>query len=172
LNWKIKAFIQNILSKSRVGDRINHLYGSMQKNYYTRGVDYGFKEIFLKLNLIDFNGKSSIFPRDAALELGTGYFLVQPIILSLLGWKKIFTVDITHDIFYKALKQQITLLCQEGYLDKIKKHSAFKPDEFDSLVIALKKLNSLSTILELLNITYIAPYKFEEVADYDIKFDL
>lgn len=176
MNWKIKAFIQGLLSTSRIGDRINHLYGSLQKTYYPKGVDYNFQELFTKLRLIEsFNNNNTSTDRNFlnknALEIGTGYFLVQPIVLKLLGWNKIVTIDITHDIFLRAVQRQLKLLLQDKYLLQIMKLSELDTSQFNDIVNKLKDANSLDHILKACNITYIAPYKFDDIQKDDMKFD-
>jgi len=173
LNWKVKAILQKMLSTSRIGDKINHLYGSMQKNYYSNGVRYGFKQLFFKLDSI--NSHQASFkdtPDKTALEIGTGYFIVQPIILRLLGWQKIITVDITRDVNFKAFKRQLEYLLHDPYISEIKKLSRLDSNEFNSIIQALKTSINLDLILKKCNITYLAPYNFEDIESYGIKFDL
>jgi hypothetical protein len=129
-----------------------------------------------KLDLVQSTGNPPEFNRDnmlnkVALEIGTGYFLVQPIILKLLGWEKIVTVDISHDIFSQALKKQINLLLQDKYLLKIKALSVLHEKQFDSMVNQLKKSTSLNEVLNICNITYIAPYTVEDLRKCGFKFD-
>src|SRR5262245_33616544 len=97
MHWKIKAFIQKVLSYSTMSDRINHLNALSGRHYYSNGVTYHFREFFQKFNLIKGFDKQS-FPKRNALEIGTGYFMVEPIIVSLLGFREIFTVDISKDV--------------------------------------------------------------------------
>ena len=167
MNWKVKALLQKILSKSRLGDRINHLHGSLKKNYYPDGVEYGVNELFLKLDHI---ADSEFHPHNA-LEIGTGYFLVQPIVLNLLGWKRIVTVDITRDVFDSALNEQKELLLHDKYLSKIKSRSSLQTEDFTRLINELRAVHSLDSILKLCDITYIAPYSFEDVDRLGITFD-
>ena len=155
-----------------MGDRINHLYGSLQKNYYSDGVKYGFNELFFKLDLINnFQPAFNSNLNKNALEIGTGYFIVQPIILKLLGWEKILTVDITRDINYKAVRRQLHYLLQDSYISKIKKLSTLDSYEFSNIVEVLKISKTLDHILEKCNIIYLAPYNFEDIEAYGIKFD-
>lgn len=161
-----------MLAANRIGDRINHLHGSLKKNYYSNGVEYGFNELFLKLNLIELAEDDAGINRKNALEIGTGYFLIQPIILKLLGWNRIITLDITRDLFYSAVRKQISLLLQEKYLSKIRKSSRLAPGELNNLLRKLKEAKSLEQVTEICNIIYIAPYDFDDIARYELKFNL
>ena len=42
-----------------------------------------------------------------ALKKGTRYSIISPILLSLLGFHKVITVDITEDIIFLTFKKQI-----------------------------------------------------------------
>jgi hypothetical protein len=169
--WKIKAILQKILSSSTLGDKINHLYGSIQKDYYAKGVEYGFNELFNKLDLLDSSEKEFRWLGKNALEIGTGYFLVQPIILKLLGWNQIITVDITRDISFNSVKKQLRILLQERYLSKIRIHSDHKGEHFENLVKQLNEALSLDQVLKTCSISYIAPYEFEDIHRHGLKFD-
>ena len=117
MNWIIKAALQKILAANRVGDRINHFYGSFQRNYYPDSVEYGFKELLMNLELVEsFGHPFKNLMEKEVLEIGTGYSLVQSVILKLIGWHGIMTVDITRDIFFKAVEKQLKYLLQDKIL--------------------------------------------------------
>ena len=161
-----------MLAANSVGDRVNHLYGSLQKSYYSNGVEYGFNELFLKLDLVESAEDDASLNCKNALEIGTGYFLIQPIILKLLGWNRIITVDITRDLFNHAVRKQVAFLLQEKYLSKIRKSSRLTSSELNNLLRELKEVKSLEQICEICNIIYIAPYDFDDIARYGLKFNL
>ncbi|MFZ5516796.1 MAG: hypothetical protein ACOY90_09175 [Candidatus Zhuqueibacterota bacterium] len=171
MNWKIKACLQKLLSKSRIGDRVNHLNALMSKDYDFNFVDYHFKEVFRKIDLMNQHNGSTKKDK-IALELGTGYFLIEPIILSLLGFKKIVTVDITPDLKFKAVKRQIKYLGNDKYLNKIKKNSVLNDIEQKRIFYNLEKAESLEKIFNICNIKYIAPYKLDDIEILNLNFDL
>jgi hypothetical protein len=171
LHWKVKAILQKILATNSIGDRVNHLHGSLKKNYYSNGVEYGFNELFRKLDLIESAEDDAGINCNNALEIGTGYFLIQPIILKLLGWNRIITVDITRDLFNSAVRKQLSFLLEEKYLSKIRKSSRLDTSDFNNLLRALKEAKSLEQVLEICNIIYIAPYDFDDIDDYELKFN-
>jgi hypothetical protein len=170
VNWKIKALMQKILALNRVGDKINHVNALLSKDYYSGGVRYHFNELFNKLDLIGWNGTKSN-PLNHILEFGTGYFLIQLIILRLLGSKLLVSVDVTRDLHYNAVKQQFKHLFSQSNVDKIKERSALMPHEIDYLTNKLQNASSLAQILKLCNIIYKAPYELNDLDDLGNQYD-
>lgn len=170
MNWKLKAILQKILSQSRVGDKINHWNAASGKDYYPNGVTYHFHEFFQKFDLVKNFTKESFQNRNA-LEIGTGYFMVEPLLLSLLGFRQIFTVDISKDVTLKTVRRTLNYLFTEKYLGVIKKHSSVISEEIDKQVQMINQSHSLEELLWQSRITYIAPYQFGELQQPDIRFD-
>ena len=61
-----------------------------------------------------------------ALEIGTGYSLISSVVLSLLGFQKVITVDITKDIQFSTYKKQVSYLEHPEILKLISSKSVFK----------------------------------------------
>ena len=106
MNWKIKAILQKILSKSKLGDHLNHIPVTLNKNYHKNVVIYQTYECLRKFNL----SSTNLSAKKIALEIGTGYSLIASTVLSLLGFHEVITVDITYDIKFKTFKKQIHYL--------------------------------------------------------------
>ncbi|WAC03768.1 hypothetical protein N7U66_10310 [Lacinutrix neustonica] len=102
MNWKVKAFLQKILSTTPLGDYLNHLPATLNRNHHYHVTLYQTHECVRKFSYCNIDLSS----HKTALEIGTGYSLVSSIILSLLGFQKIVTVDITKDIKFSTYKKQ------------------------------------------------------------------
>jgi hypothetical protein len=167
MNWKIKALLQKILSLTRLGDTINHIPATFNKNYHFNVTLYQTHECIRKFNYcnLDFSKNNT------ALEIGTGYSLISSIILALLGFKKIITVDITKDIKLSTLKKQVSYLDQPEILELISSKSIFSKQQLITKIKALKKIDALKTLFSLLNITYITPYTFNTILKHETKFN-
>jgi hypothetical protein len=170
MNWKLKAILQKILSQSRVGDKINHWNAASGKDYYPNGITYHFSEFFQKFRLVNNFTKES-FPNRNALEIGTGYFMVEPLLLSLLGFKQVFTVDISKDVTLKTVRRTLDYLFTEKYLEEIKKHSSMSPEEIEKQIQMINQSHSLEELLRQSRIVYIAPYQSGELVLPDMRFD-
>lgn len=170
MDWRIKAGFQKILSKSRIGDKINHLSALIDSKYYTNGSVYHYHECLRKYRLVKNNLSEN--KNKTALEIGTGYFLIEPIVLKLIGFEKIITIDVAQDLNFKAVKKQIDLLTnKKEFIDEIKKISILASSEIDLLLTQIQNKNSLQQLLEILNISYIAPYQLQQIEQQNIKFD-
>ncbi|HYV92469.1 MAG TPA: class I SAM-dependent methyltransferase [Chitinophagales bacterium] len=92
--WILKATVQKIISCLPFSHRINFLF----QKYITRGVDLT-DEYFedrlehLRQHLHYFEEYSS-GEKKSAVELGTGWYPIIPVAMSLYGFEKIFSLDI------------------------------------------------------------------------------
>jgi hypothetical protein len=168
MNWKIKASLQIFLSKSKIGDKLNHIPATFQKNYHNYVFWYQASECIRKFK----EGKIILNKEinSNALEIGTGYSLISPIVLFLLGFKSIVTVDITKDISFKTFKKQSKFLDSEQFLETIAAQSIFNREEIENKIILINRAQNFETLFRLTNITYIAPYKFEDIEKLSISF--
>lgn len=167
MNWKIKASLQKILAFTTIGDRLNHIPATLNKKYHYNVTLYQTCECIRKFknSTLDFSKKR------AALEIGTGYSLISSVVLSLIGFEKIITVDITKDINFSTFKKQINHLESSDVLEKITATSVFSEKEILEKIRLIKQKKSLESLFEQLNIIYIAPYNFEDIDKYKIEFD-
>jgi hypothetical protein len=167
MHWKVKALLQKILATTRLGDQLNHIPATINKNYHYNVVHYQTYECVRKFahTAVDLS-KEKI-----ALEIGTGYSLIASVVLSLLGFHKVITVDITKDVRFKTFKKQAAYFTHSDVLPLIQEHSIFSEKELLQKIEHIKKSNSLEELLSTLNITYIAPYNFEELLKIASKFD-
>lgn len=159
MNWKIKATIQKTLSIAKIGDRLNHVAVKLNKNYHSNVFLYQTHECLRKVN--DCN---LIIKEEAtALEIGTGYSILSAIVLSLIGFKKIITVDITNDIKFSSFRKQIQYLDSASFLKKIISKSVYSEQDIREKIKNIKKTPSLKSLFSYLNIIYVAPYNFEDI---------
>ena len=120
MHWKIKATLQKILSFSNLGDVLNHIPSTLNSNYHKNVFKYQFFECVRKFDQISLNLKAK--PR-TALEIGTGYSIIAPIILFLLGFDKILTIDITNDISFRTFKKQFKEITTNEYISFLEVNS-------------------------------------------------
>ncbi len=168
MNWRIKAILQKVLSFSNIGNRINHLAVIYKKDYYKHVLQYQFYECIrkFKLSKIDLtNNKLN------ALEIGTGYSIVAPITLYLLGFDKIITVDISNDISLKSFKKQILHLYSKKQLNVLLKESIYTEIELINKIDKIISFNSLTEIFSFCNIIYIPNYNFDDIDTLGYNYD-
>lgn len=159
MNWKIKAALQKLLALTKIGDRMNHIPATLNKKYHSNVVLYQTHECLRRLNYCNIDLSS---PK-TALEIGTGYSLISTIVLSLLGFQKIVTVDITNDLKFSTFKKQVQHLELSENIDRIASKSIFSESEIKDKIKEIRQAESFSELFNLLNITYIAPYTFEAI---------
>ncbi|HMC02089.1 MAG TPA: hypothetical protein VKN14_13715 [Flavobacteriaceae bacterium] len=159
MDWRIKALLQKVLSYTRIGDRLNHLPATLSKKHNENVVNYQLHECLRKFSLVELNLSKNC----NALEIGTGYSLISPIVLHLLGFNSIVTVDISKDVRFKVLKKQLNYLKREEFLDKISLVSKFKKSEILNKLDQISRQRSLDDILETCNIKYLTSYTLESI---------
>ena len=167
MNWKIKAILQKILSKSKLGDHLNHIPVTLNKNYHKNVVIYQTYECLRKFNL----SSTNLSDKKIALEIGTGYSLIASAVLSLLGFHEVITVDITYDIKFKTFKKQIHYLKSPELIKNILSKSIYSEKEILNKIELLQQATTLEMIFTILNIKYIAPYTVADIKKYSSKFN-
>jgi hypothetical protein len=167
MHWKVKAMLQKLLATTRMGDQLNHIPATINKQYHYHVVHYQTYECVRKFK----HTAVDLSKEKIALEIGTGYSLIATVVLSLLGFHKVITVDVTKDIRFKTFQKQVSYLTHDDVFPLIKTHSIFSEAELLQKISDLKNSNSLATLFTSLNIVYIAPYNFEELLKISSKFD-
>ncbi|GAA0731178.1 hypothetical protein GCM10009430_43080 [Aquimarina litoralis] len=167
MNWRVKASLQKILSATRLGDQLNHIPATLKKEYHQNVVRYQFHECLRKYDYTNLDLNQPNY----ALEIGTGYSIISPIILTLLGFKKVVTVDIDKDITFKTFQKQINFLNQSEFIDNISQRSVFSAKEIKNKLDFIVGCTSLEEALSFSNIIYVAPYTIEDIEDEEITFD-
>lgn len=167
MDWRIKASIQKLLSLTKIGDNLNHYPVKLNKNYHRNVFLYQSHECLRKFSYCN----SVIKERTTALEIGTGYSILSAVVLSLLGFKKVITVDITQDIRFSTFKKQIGYIETMEFLNEIYLKSSYTKSEINDLIAMIKKEKSFASLFESLNIIYIAPYTFDDIENHSDSFD-
>jgi hypothetical protein len=167
MNWKVKALLQKILSATNQGDHLNRIPATLNKRYHYNVVLYQTHECIRKFSHCNLK----LSEHKTALEIGTGYSLISSIVLSLLGFEKVITVDITKDIQFSTFKKQARYLDRPEILKLIYSKSVFTPKEVLEKIDAIKKANTLATLFDLSHILYIAPYTFEDLYEHSKQID-
>ncbi|WP_046756207.1 methyltransferase domain-containing protein [Kordia jejudonensis] len=169
MHWKIKASLQKILHFTKIGDKLNHIPATLKKNYHKNVMIYQTHECLRK-----FDETTLTFTEDSkktALEIGTGYSLISPVVLYLLGFDKIITVDISNDSSIKTFQKQIQHLENEGFLDKISARGKFCSTEIKEKIQQLQSFQTLEELLQFCHITYIPKYTLEAIENVSTSFD-
>lgn len=167
MNWRIKAITQKLLSLTKFGDKLNHIPPTLNKKYHYNVVWYQTHECIRKFSYFEID----LCKNKIVLEIGTGYSLTSVIVLALLGFKKVITVDITRDITFSDLKKQINYLNEDKNLKLICSKSIFTESKIKNMIFKLQKIESLESFFKFLNIIYIAPYEFKDIIKHSKKFD-
>ena len=166
MDWRIKAFIQKILAASQAGDKLNHYLVTLNRKYHQNVFTYQSHEALRKFSCT----KLDLTQNLAALEIGTGYSLISAVTLSLLGFEKTITVDITVDIDISSFKKQFRF-ANEEYIEKLLAYSKYSKSELADKIEQINGVSRLDDLFRLLNIIYIAPYQFEDVENHIKKID-
>ena len=159
MNWRIKATAQKILSITKIGDQLNHTAAILNKNYHSNVFQYQTHECLRKIN----NCKIIMHKEATALEIGTGYSILSAIVLALLGFKKVITVDITNDLKFSSFRKQVQYLDSSSFLNELILKSVYSELDIRDKINNIKKVTSLKNLFSYLNIVYFAPYKFEDI---------
>lgn len=169
MHWKIKASLQKILHFTRIGDQLNHIPATLQKDYHKNVCIYQAHECLRK-----FEETSIVFTTEketTALEIGTGYSLISPVLLYLLGFDRIVTVDISKDVAIKTFQKQIIHLEAAGFLDKIAKRSKFSLTEIKEKLQHIQSCETLEALFKCCHITYIPKYTLHDIERVCTTFD-
>ena len=166
MNWRIKAILQKFLAASKLGDTLNHLPVTFNKKYHQNVFLYQTQECLRKFGYCDVDIRRGI-----ALEIGTGYAIMSAIVLSLLGFEKVITVDITKDLRFSTFKKQIVYIDTPSFLDSILTKSIYSEVEVKNKISFIKETKSLNELFDFLNIKYIAPYNFDDIEKQSLCFD-
>jgi hypothetical protein len=167
MDWRIKAFIQKRLAVTRFGDKLNHSLITLNKNYHKNVVTYQSHEALRKFSLahIDWSNHRT------ALEIGTGYSLISAITLALVGFDKVITADITPDIAFSTFKKQRKYLGGEAFVEQISTHSKHSRQELVNKINQVNEAATFEAVFEILNIRYLAPYRFEDIENETSQLD-
>jgi hypothetical protein len=166
MDWRIKASLQKVLATTTLGDKLNHLPITFNKKYHQNVFLYQSHECLRKVNFCPIN----LYDSPIALEIGTGYSIVSSIVLSLLGFEKVVTVDITKDLRFSTFKKQIKHIDNPNFLKSIASKSLYSEQELRYKFSAIKKMTSFDELFNYLNIDYIAPYTFDDIEKVSSKF--
>ncbi|MHA7057591.1 hypothetical protein ACWGOQ_0010260 [Aquimarina sp. M1] len=167
MDWRIKATLQKMLSLSKIGDKLNHVPATLHKNYHSNVVKYQLNECLRKFNYTDLD----LNKKCKALEIGTGYSMISPIILYLLGFEKIITVDINKDVRFNTFKKQIIFLNDPVFIEQLSNHGIYTRNIIQKKIDSILNLNNLEDVLSFCNIHYIAPYTFDLIEEEEKSFD-
>lgn len=167
MNWKVKAMLQKVLSGATPGDYLNHIPATLNKKHHYHVALYQTHECVRKVGYCEINLSSN----KTALEIGTGHSLISCIVLSLLGFRKIITTDITKDIKFTSFRKQEKYLDHPEILKTILFKSIFSKQEILKKINQIRKADTLDILFEVLNVTYIAPYTFDDLFKCFKSFD-
>ncbi len=167
MDWRVKASLQKVLAYTRLGDKLNHISATLSSNYHENVVTYQTHECLRKYNYTNLNLKN----RCIALEIGTGYSFIAPIILFLLGFKKVITVDISKDVSFKTLKKQMFFLNNDSHIQNITNSSILSFQDIKKKLEQIESAKSLEELLQYCNIKYVAPYTLDAIEKENDKFD-
>ncbi|NHN27028.1 hypothetical protein FIA58_015195 [Flavobacterium jejuense] len=168
MNWKIKATLQKILSLSLLGDKLNHIPVTLSQEYHKNVFSYQSHECIRKFDYC----KSDFLKKDrVALEIGTGYSAISVVVLRLLGFKKIVTVDVTSDLIFSSFKKQSKYLNEDVFLNEIVSKSIYSKNEILKLIDVILSKETFNELFEFLNVIYIAPYQFDDIEKHVLSID-
>lgn len=154
MNWKYKAILQAILSIIPFGESINYRLQLAIGSHNISNIDKVTENCITMLKALLENGFQNISNKKI-VEIGTGWQLTFPIVLSLLGAKRIFTYDHVQHIRFEQVKN--TLARIKKNLPLISKSLRISINELEKRSERIIIDKGLTGLLESLNIEYFAP---------------
>lgn len=169
MHWKIKASLQKVLHFTKIGDQLNHIPATLNKSYHKNVCLYQFYECIRKFEAAQLEFHSNT--KKTALEIGTGYSLVAPVVLYLLGFDKIVTVDISKDVAIKTFQKQIQYLNNEELLQTIAEKGRFYLSEIKEKLQHIQSFQTLKKLCAYCNILYIPKYTLSDIENAHNSYD-
>ncbi|WP_298510345.1 methyltransferase domain-containing protein [uncultured Kordia sp.] len=169
MHWKIKASLQKILHFTKIGDQLNHIPATLIKDYHKNVCLYQYYECIRKFEAS--NIQLATETKKSALEIGTGYSLIAPVILYLLGFETVVTVDISKDVSMKTFQKQIQYLNDDALLQTIVKHGKFSLSEIKEKLTQIQSFKTLEKVVAFCNIIYIPRYTLDAIESTQNSFD-
>jgi len=167
MNWKLKALIQNTVS--RLPYPLNdNIYYRIQKYFGGLGRITPLQELSAGVrmceNIIKFN---RIIDGKLFFEVGTGRRLSVPLVFWLLGSERIITVDLNQYLIKELIKQDLNYINenQKEIRDLFKGLKLYN-DRFQKLIELNQTSWNIEDLLQLCNIEYIS---LGDAANVDIE---
>ncbi|AXG68140.1 methyltransferase domain protein [Kordia sp. SMS9] len=169
MHWKIKASLQKVLHFTKIGDQLNHIPATLRKAYHKNVCLYQFYECIRKFEAseIQFNANRET----SVLEIGTGYSFIAPVVLFLLGFDKIVTVDISKDVSIKTFQKQVQYLNDETLLQLLAEKGKRSLSDIQQKLVEIESFQTLEKVTEYCHITYIPKYTLQAIEKVDTAFD-
>jgi len=169
MHWKIKASLQKILHFTKIGDQLNHIPATLKKDYHKNVCLYQFYECIRKFEASKIQLETDT--KKAALEIGTGYSLIAPVVLYLLGFDTIVTVDISKDVSIKTFQKQIIHLNDATLLQTVSEKGRFTVLEIKEKLQQIQSFQTLEKLYKFCNIIYIPKYTLSDIENTCNSFD-
>jgi hypothetical protein len=167
MDWRIKAALQKVLATTQLGDKLNHIPVTFNTKYHENVFVYQSHECLRKFSHCNIDLRKGA----TALEIGTGYSVVSAVVLSLLGFEKVVTVDLTPDLRFPTFRKQIKYIDSPDFLKAIASKSIYTGQELKHKFSVIKNIGSFDDLFGYLNMDYIAPYSFDAIEKISAKFD-
>jgi SAM-dependent methyltransferase len=152
MNWRLKVGIQFVLSHVPFGVQLNHLLQKANSRYTP---DRMKAHVLKNAQMLAHLSKFVCLERATIVEVGTGWELVSPLVMSLFAPQVIYTYDhirhlrfgITRKIL-EQLRTETAMICSLCNLDRV---------SVEKRVESLLEARELSELLERAGIVYVAP---------------
>lgn len=152
MEWRVKVGIQFVLARLPCGTNLNHWLQIANRSYTPQRVR---DRVLLNAEIVARVSRFVTLRNATIVEVGTGWELIGPLILSLFGPGAIYTFDLTRHLRYRIVRKvlqqieaEIEAICAICQLDCI----AAKRQ-----VRQMADASTLDEVLSLAKITYLAP---------------
>lgn len=150
MNFKYKCFLQRVFSTLPRGEQLNYVFQKyvthtlpISDDCFIARVNQAYNH-YLKYTKYAENRQKGIY-----YEFGAGWHLVSPIMMSLLGFRKLYCVDIRKLITAELIQDTVT---------KLSKLKSVMPFNYDlERVDAITNNNYLKILEKRFGIEYVAP---------------
>jgi hypothetical protein len=136
----------------------------MNPRYMEEKIDYHIDEALIHLDHLTSCGYK-LSNDDVFLELGTGYAIVEPLTMALLGIRKIITVDITYDLKFRESLKYIGMF-KDAHIEKIEEKSLLSKEQIRAKLESLSESEDMEDLISRIGMEYVAPYQVNDLEKY------
>jgi SAM-dependent methyltransferase len=152
MEWRVKVGIQFVLARLPYGTNFNHWLQLVNQSYTPQRVR---DRVLLNAEIVGRIAKFAALRRATIVEVGTGWELIGPLILSLFEPDAIYTFDLRRHLRFNIVRKVLRQI--EAEIDKICALCDLDCAAAKRQVRRMADAPTLNDVLALAKIVYIAP---------------
>ena len=148
MNWKTKILIQKALSLLPVGESLNHRLQWLNGGYTNSALH---QRILDRLPVLQRIAQCVPIKNSIVVEVGTGWELLDPLLLFVLGARQIHTYDQMRHLRFAIPSRIVSIL------NELRETALFVSPQQRARIQELTRARNLQELFSLCNISYMAP---------------